>query len=187
MYYKIRVLNPKGGDCVNLEKYFQDNNKHLADVIGQVDYSPDQLNQMAVILYPDALIEKLSQALDKEPSLLIYELLLNENQENVVKITSEAELAESIRERIPYIYIPEPIRSEQSRLVNSVLSEKDRLGLELGSKGAISLFADIIYRLQMLFNKESKEFKDLKSKLRHYHLKVQDEKGSLLYEREEAY
>lgn len=181
------MLNPRGGNHVNLEKYFQDNNKRLADIIGQVDYSPEQLENMAVILYPEELIYKLSQALEKEPSLLTYELLQLENQGDVTKISSEEELAEAIRERVPYIYIPEPIRSEQSRLVNSVLSEKDRLGLELGSKGGINLFADMIYRLQMIFNEESKEFKDLKSKLRHYHLKVQDEKGSLLYEREQAY
>lgn len=187
MYYKLRLFYSKGGNCVNLEKYFQENNKRLSDVIGQVDYSAEQLENMAVILYPDELIEKLSQSLNKEPSLFIYELLLLENQEKIVKISSEEELAESIRKRVPYLYIPDPVRSEQSRLVHSVLSEKDRLGLELGSKGSINLFADMIYRLQMMFSKESKEFKDLKSKLRNYHLKVQDENGSILYEREQTY
>ena len=45
----------------------------------------------------------------------------------------------------------------------------------------------MIYRFQMMFNKESKEFKDLKSKLRRYHVRLQDASGHLIYEKEEVY
>lgn len=170
-----------------LKNYLIAHGKQLGDIIGQVDYSPAQLEQMAVILYPEDVLETIGRAIDQAPSQVLFELLALENEQQIIKVSSTEELAVAIKSQQPYIYITEPIRNENKRLVNSVLSEKDRLGLELGSGGGVNLLGEVFYQLQALFNDESEEFKELKSKLRHYYVKVQDEKGSLLYEKEATY
>lgn len=110
-----------------------------------------------------------------------------ENPKKVSDIGSKEELANAVKNQQSYIYIPAPVRTENSRLVNSVLSEKDTLGLELGSRGTVNILGEVIYQFQKMFNSESKEFKDLKSKLCHYRVKIHDESGSIIYEREETY
>lgn len=170
-----------------LKSYLTEHGKQLGDIIGQVDYSPAQLEQMAVILYPEDVLETIGRAIDQSPSQVLFELLVLENEQQIIKVAATEELAAAIKNQQPYIYITEAARNENKRLVNSVLSEKDRLGLELGSAGSVNLLGEVFYQLQALFSDESEEFKELKSKLRHYYVKVQDEKGSLLYEKEATY
>lgn len=170
-----------------LKNYLTEHGKQLGDIIGQVDYSPAHLEQIAVILYPEDVLETIGRAIDQSPSQVLFELLALENEQQIIKVAATEELAAAIKNQQPYIYITEAARNENKRLVNSVLSEKDRLGLELGSGGGVNLLGEVFYQLQALFSDESEEFKELKSKLRHYYVKVQDEKGSLLYEKEATY
>lgn len=170
-----------------LKRYLTKNGKKVGDVIGKVDYSEAQLEQLAVILYPEDVLETIGREVGKEMSQVLFELLSLENQQQIVEVFSAEELAAAIKKQQAYIYITEPARSENNRLVNSVLSEKDRLGLELGSSGQVNLLSEIFYQLQALFSNESKEFKTLKSKLRHYYVKIHDKNGSVLYEKEATY
>lgn len=170
-----------------LKNYLTEHGKQLGDIIGQVDYSPAHLEQIAVILYPEDVLETIGRAIDQSPSQVLFKLLALENEQQIIKVAATEELAAAIKNQQPYIYITEAARNENKRLVNSVLSEKDRLGLELGSAGSVNLLGEVFYQLQALFSDESEEFKELKSKLRHYYVKVQDEKGSLLYEKEATY
>lgn len=170
-----------------LEIYLQKNGRKIEDVIGQIDYSQAQLNNMRVILYPNEVFEVIGKVVEKNVSKVLFDLLTLEDSNQITEITSPEKLAEALKNRQPYIYISEPIRTENRRLVNSVQSEKDTLGVELGSRGVVNILAEGIYQLQKLFNKESKEFKELKSKLRHYQVKIHDQRGSILYEKEETY
>lgn len=150
-------------------------------------FSADELNNMPVLSYPDELLEAIGHLIGKDPSVVLYDLLVRENADKVVKIESREDLAQAVKERKAYIFIPASIREAEKGLVNSVMSEKDTLGVELGSAGTVNILAEIIYRFQMMFSKESREFKELKSKLRHYHVRIQDTSGHLIYEKVEAY
>lgn len=170
-----------------LGNYLKDYNVEVAGLLEKVNYSQSQLTNLTVINYPDSLIRLISERVHRSESSVWYELLKLENKQAVTKISNTEDLIEAVEERQAYIYIPEPVRSKQQRLVNSVLTEEDRLGFELGSRGTGNILAEIIYQLGMLLNKESRDFKRIKSKLRHYYVKVHDEHGSLLYEKEQTY
>jgi len=170
-----------------LEKYLQRNGTQLETIIEQVDDRETHINNIQIILYSDELLQVISQAVGKETSVVLFELLSLENTEAAVNISLTKDLIKAVNIRTPYIFIPEHVRSENSRLVNSVLSEKDTLGINLGSAGKATLFGEIIYQIQKIFSNDSKEFLDLKSKLRHYFVRIHDEKGTFIYERQQAY
>lgn len=170
-----------------LENYLEKHDKNIEDVSSQVAYSQRQLNNLAVILYPDKVLEVIADVVEKNLITVLYELLILEDPGKVSDIGSREELASAVKNQQAYVYIKDPVRTENSRLVNSVLSEKDTLGLELGSKGGVNLLGEIIYQFQKMFDSEDREFKDLKNKLRHYRVRIHDDGGSILYKREEAY
>lgn len=167
-----------------LEKYIKSHNESAGIVS---EYSEAELNNMPVLSYPDELLQAVGHIVGKDSSAVLYDLLVMKNPDQVVPIESREDLAEAVKDRKAYIFIPASIREAEKGLVNSVMSEKDTLGVELGSAGTANILAEIIYRFQMMFNKESKEFKDLKSKLRRYHVRLQDASGHLIYEKEEVY
>lgn len=167
-----------------IEQYIKAHNESAGIVS---EFSTDELNTMPILSYPDELLEAIGHIVGKEPSVVLYDLLVMKHPGKVVYVQSREDLAEAVKERKAYIYIPASIREAEKGLVNSVMSEKDTLGVELGSAGTANILAEIIYRFQMMFNKESQEFKELKSKLRRYHVRLQDASGHLIYEKEEAY
>ncbi len=169
---------------VLLEKYLQKQNSSAGIV---ADFSAEELDSIPIVSYPDELLQAIGEIAGKDPAVVLYELLTMKNKDEVVQVRSIEEFREAVWNRVPYIFIPEPFRSEQSRLVNSVMFEKDTLGVELGARGIANILADLIYRVQMKFSKDSPEFKELKSKLRRYHVRWQDKSGHLIYEREQRY
>lgn len=170
-----------------LAEYLKEHQLKQSEILRQVDYSENQLASLKVVQYPEKLVQLISQATAKSESMIWYELLEFENSEQITKVGHSDDLVDAIEAQHPYIFIPESIRQEQQRLVNSVLTEKDRLGFELGSQGTGNILAEIIYQIGQVFSKDSAEFKRLKGKLRHYYVKVHDESGSLLYEKEQNY
>lgn len=172
---------------MTLTNYVKDTTIDLDTLLSEVNYTHSQIANLNVISYPESLIEKLAKELGKSESLVWVELLKLENEKTITEISDFDQFVAAVEDRQPFIYIPEPFRSEQSKLVNSVLTEEDRLGFELGSRGTGNILEEIIYRVGMLFDKESPEFKRMKSKLRQYYVRVHDCNGSLLYEKEQTY
>jgi len=170
-----------------IEQYLNAHDVSLETVLTESREKRTDVKNMEVIQYPVTLLDSIGKKVRKDPSLVLYELLAMKNQEAVTRIDSREELAEAIKQRRPYIFIPAAIREAESELVHSVMAEKDTMGVELGSAGTANILAEIIYRFQMMFNSDSKEFKDLKSKLRRYHVRVQDQSGHLIYEKEQLY
>lgn len=170
-----------------LKKYLHTEEVAYEKILEKSGYSENQLAHLKVIEYPEELIWFVSQAVGKSESIVWYELLKLENNQNIIRINDSKEFVEAVDAQKAFIYIPEPIRQEQQSLINSVLTEKDRLGFELGSRGTGNLLAEIFYQIGRSLGKESSEFKRIKSKLRHYYVKVHDKEGSLLYEKEQTY
>lgn len=170
-----------------LTNYVKNTTVDLDKLLSEVKYSHNQITNLKVIEYPESLIENLAKELGKSESTVWVELLKLEDINAITEVKDFDEFVTAVENRQPFIYIPEPFRSEQTKLVNSVLTEEDRLGFELGSRGIGNVLEEVIYRVGMLFDKESPEFKRLKSQLRKYYVRVHDGKGSLLYEKEQTY
>lgn len=170
-----------------VENYLRKHNKTYHDIIETSDVNESQLINMQIILYPDEVLEQVGAKVNKDKSVVLYELLVSKNSEIVTKVQSRDDLLEAIKKRTPYIFIPESLRQEENRLVNSIMQDKDTLGFQLGSAGAGSIFSELLYRIQMSLSSESEEFKEIKSKLRRYHVRAQDKSGHLIYEKEQAY
>lgn len=170
-----------------LTNYVNNTTVDLDTMLSEVKYTHNQTTNLKVIEYPESLIKKLAKELGKSESTVWVELLKIENANAITEVADLDEFVEAVKNRQAYIYIPEPFRSEQSKLVNSVLTEEDRLGFELGSRGTGNILEEVIYQVVLLFDKESSEFKRMKSNLRKYYVRVHDDKGSLLYEKEQTY
>lgn len=170
-----------------LTNYLKDTIVDVDPMLSEVKYTHSQLANLNVIAYPESLIEKLAKELGKSESTVWVELLKLENANEITEVVDLDDFVAAVEKQQAFIYIPEPFRSEQSKLVNSVLTEEDRLGFELGSRGTGNILEEVIYQIGMLFGKESPEFKRMKSKLRKYYVRVHDDKGSLLYEKEQTY
>lgn len=170
-----------------LTNYVKNTTINLGDILSEVNYTDSQITNLNVIAYPELLIKKLAKEFNKSESTVWVELLQLEDANKIKEVKEFDEFIVAVENRQPFIYIPEPFRSEQSKLVNSVLTEEDRLGFELGSRGTGNILEEVIYRVGMLFDKESPEFKRMKNQLRKYYVKVHDENGSLLYEKEQTY
>lgn len=170
-----------------LTDYANNTISNLDDILTDVGYTYSQIANLNVIEYPGPLVKKLAKELGKSESTVWVELLKLEDINAITEVKDFDEFVAAADNRQPFIYIPEPFRSEQSQLVNSVLTEEDRLGFELGSRGTGNILEEVIYRVSMLFDKESPKFKRMKHQLRKYYVRVHDEKGSLLYEKEQTY
>lgn len=170
-----------------IKSYLDENNVNYSPLLAELTQNNLNTSRINVIDYPDSLLNKLSQLLKKDKSLILYDLLTLENDSAVTKISQEDDFGNAIYSKVPYIFIPSSIRNKIDSLINSVMTEEDRLGFELGSTGTVNILAEAFYQFQMLINKENKDYKQIKSQLRHYYMKENDETGSLIYIKEERY
>ena len=172
---------------MTVKQYVTERNLMLEPLLEAAKYSENQLAQLQVIQYPDVFVNELAKELNESPSKIWLDLLTLENPNQIIEIANREEFANAVEEQVPFIYIPDATRSDNHSLVNSVLTEEDRLGFELGSRGTGNILEEAIYQISLWFSKESPEFKRIKSKLRRYYVKVHDDGGTILYEREQTY
>lgn len=118
---------------------------------------------------------------------MLIDLLKKEKKSPVLTITSDEDLKQGLENQNPFILITPEYRKERSKLVGSVLSEKDLLGLELGSRGHIHIADSVINWAFNLFRSVSKDYKQLENKLRAYRLKANDKDGIVIFRQEETY
>lgn len=103
------------------------------------------------------------------------------------EVWNEDELLESLHNREFNILIKGKYNEKVKQLVKTRLSDTEMIGLELGSGGSVSLFAELIYVILNLFSEQSKIDKQLESKIRQYNFKLDDDKNILLYLRQLDY
>src|SRR5699024_10704679 len=103
-----------------------------------------------------------------------------DQQYNCLVINNSEELLAALENKEPSILIPQQFKSEF--LVNTQLpmSENEKLGFELGFRGAATLTDTTIFHLINWLSKDSKQQKRIDSKIRKYTLKKYNE-GLLLY------
>ena len=92
-------------------------------------FSADELNNMPIISYPDELLEAIGHILGKDASVVLFDLLVRENADKVIKVESKEDLARAVKKSKAYIFILASIREAEKGLVNSEVLEKDTLRL----------------------------------------------------------
>lgn len=170
-----------------LRNYLKENDINNDQFFNQIKYTESQLSNHTVINYDDDVIESLARTLMKNKSAVLVELLKKEKKSPLLTINSDEDLKEALDKKVPYLYITPEYREERRKLVGSVLSEKDLLGLEIGSQGRIDIADSVINWVFNLFSSESKEFKSLENQLRAYRLKASDRNGMIIYKQERTY
>lgn len=112
---------------------------------------------------------------------------MNHPELNYVEIQNEEELLLSLRRLDRCIAVKGEYEKEVEKLLNTKLSDLELLGLELGSAGLIHVAAEFFYRLINLYNKDSKIKKELKSRIRQYNSKFDNDHNLILYLRQLDY
>lgn len=80
-----------------------------------------------------------------------------------------------------YIIITEKFKQEFEEVSQIPLSENEKMGVNLGSRGMIAIFSEVFYQIGKLFSKDSNEQKKIESKLRSYTLKYATNNELVLY------
>ena len=167
-----------------LRLYLDQFNLSLQDVEEKDKHT---LSQKSVIHYSNDFLKSLSKAINKERSLILLDLLILEERQTVVKVSNDQEFIDAINDYATYIFIDPLYKEKRKKLVQSVLTEQDLLGFELGSRGGIHIMDSLFYWIMGHFGTDSKEYKVLENKLRRYRMKANDSEGALIYEQEETY
>lgn len=94
------------------------------------------------------------------------------------EVWNEEELLNKMNERKFYILIKGDFNEKVKDLLRSTLSDEELMGVELGSAGTVSLFAEIIYQILNKLSGKSKIDRTLESKIRQYNFKM--EQGNIL-------
>lgn len=94
------------------------------------------------------------------------------------EVWNEEELLEKMNKREFYILIKGDLNAKVKDLLKTTLSDEELMGIELGSAGSVSLFAEIIYQILNTFSGKSKMDRTLESKIRQYNFKIKN--GNIL-------
>lgn len=167
--------------------YLNEHKINCDSFFSQIGYTESQLSNLSVITYDDEVIAQLAQAMNKSKSTVWVELLSIESHTSIITVNSDEGLKEALENKVAMMYIPPEYKEKQSKLLGSVLTEKDLLGLELGSQGRIHIADSVINWVFNLFTSESKEYKWMENKLRSYRLKANDKNGLVLFRQENSY
>lgn len=103
-----------------------------------------------------------------------------DQQYNCLVINNSEELLAALENKEPSILIPQHFKSEFLENTQLPMSENEKLGFELGFRGAANLTATPIFHLINWLSKDSKQQKRIDSKIRKYTLKKYNE-DLLLY------
>lgn len=102
------------------------------------------------------------------------------------EVWNEEELLEKMNEQKFYILIKGEFNDKVKKLLRTTLSDAELMGVELGSAGTVSLFAELIYQILNKLSGKSKMDRTLESKIRQYNFKM-DNGNILLYLRQLDY
>nr|WP_300006223.1 hypothetical protein [Tissierella sp.] len=105
-----------------------------------------------------------------------------EKQNNYYEVSNKEKLLERMKERKDYILIKGDLKQDVKELLKTTLSDKELMGLELGSAGSIGISAEIFYQIFNYFSDKPKIDKKLESSIRQYRYKIEDG-DILLYHR----
>ena len=146
------------------------------------------ISQQLLATHKNKKVEKFSgkvliaiaDTLGKTPGDVLNELLALEQLNPAYEVYNPDELLAGLKAKYDYILIKGAYFKEVKQIMDSHLSENDRLGVELGGTGAISLLIYAIDIVKDLFSNSDKTQKEIDKKLNLYTVKKVTDEGLLL-------
>ncbi|WP_182201700.1 hypothetical protein [Paraliobacillus salinarum] len=109
------------------------------------------------------------------------------NITNYVEVNNSEELLTALTNKESYIVINKEYKQEFLNNTELPFTEKELMGLQLGSHGGAAIGGGLIFAIINFFSKGSKQQKKIDSKVRNYVLKGWKDDGLLLYLRQLDY
>ncbi|CQR47158.1 hypothetical protein BN1058_01449 [Paraliobacillus sp. PM-2] len=104
-----------------------------------------------------------------------------------VEVINAEELLTALNNKESYIIVKEEYKKEFLENTELPFTEKELMGLQLGSHGGAAIGGGIIFAIINFFSKGSKQQKKIDSKMRNYILKGWKDNELLLYLRQLDY
>lgn len=173
-----------------LDIYLQKNEKKRYDVYKETGISQQMLssvNKKNVSSYSVKTIQAIAKTVKKSEGTVLDELLRLENENAYFEVFNAEDLLLAFENKESYIVIKGEYKKEMEELAKSQLSETETLGLELGSAGLVTVFAEVIMQLVDLFINKNDDKRKIESQVRKYKYKKVNENEILLYLRQLDY
>ena len=157
-----------------IDIYLQRNNLEKSDIIEKFNISENLFSNYKnkkIENYSTEVIMTLAIALNKKPGEVLNELLSLEKENPSFEVFNFDDLLLALNEKYDLITIRGDYYNEIYKLMKGHLTEKEKLGLELGGAGTITILAYVIESIVDLFTKFSKKDVEIDKKLRRYKIK----------------
>ena len=166
-----------------LDFYLQKHNCKRYDVHKKTGISQQLLathKNKQIKQYSGKVLFAIADTLGKTPGDVLNELLTLERLNPAYEVYNPNELLAGLEAKFDYIIIKGAYFKEVKQIMETHLSENERLGVELGGNGAISLLISAIDKVKELFSHADKTEKEIDKKLNLYKVKKITDEGLLL-------
>lgn len=173
-----------------LDTYLQRNEKKRYDVFKETGLSQQMLasvNKKDVSSYSVRVIQAIAKTVGKSEGTVLEELLQIEQESPYFVANNAEELLLAFKNKETYILIKGDYKKEIDKIAKGVLTDTERMGVELGSAGGLTILAEVFYQIGTLFSNKDPEQKKIESKIRQYKFKRINENELLLYLRQLDY
>ncbi|WP_042351320.1 helix-turn-helix domain-containing protein [Bacillus massiliigorillae] len=162
-----------------LDLYLQKHNCKRYDVHKKTGVSQQLLSthtNKKIEKYSNKVIIAIADTLGKTPGDVLNELLMLEKEKPIYEAYNPDELMVGLHAKYDQILIRGAYYKEVRKIMDSHLSENERLGVELGGAGAITLLIYAIDVVRDLFSNADKLDKEIDKKLNLYKVeKISDD------------
>lgn len=157
-----------------LDLYLQRNHCKRYDVYKKTGVSQQLLathTKKKIEEYSTKIIIALSETLNKSPGKVLDELIALKIENPVFEAFNPSELLTGLNAKYDTIIVSGIYCNEIYKLMREQLSEKELMGMELGSAGLLTIFVYAIDAVRDHFSNDHNNDKDIEKKLKLYKIK----------------
>ncbi|MGN7400970.1 helix-turn-helix domain-containing protein [Cytobacillus praedii] len=154
-----------------LDLYLQRNHCKRYDVFKKTGVSQQLLSthtNKSIEKYSSKVIIAIAETLDKTPGDVLNELLLIEKEKPIYEAYNPNDLLVALKAKYDKIIIQGAYYKEVKKIMDTHLSDKERLGVELGSAGVLTILIYAIESVMDLFSNAEKIEKEIEKRLKLY-------------------
>ncbi len=173
-----------------LDTYLQRNEKKRYDVFKETGLSQQMLagvNKKKIGSYSVRVLQAIAQTVGKSEGEVLEELLLLEQENPYFEANNAEELLLAFKNKETYILIKGDYKKEIDQVAKGVLNDTERMGVELGSSGGLTILAEVFFQIGKLFSNKDADQKKIESQIRQYKFKRINDDELLLYLRQLDY
>ncbi|MUV36493.1 hypothetical protein JNUCC1_00295 [Lentibacillus sp. JNUCC-1] len=167
-----------------LEIYLLRNKKRRDHVVAETGISRDLLELAdpdRPSYIPAEAVRAIAETVGKTPKMVQLDLKNLEREEGYKIVYDAPDLLSALEEKEPHIIIRGEFKDIFKETYQQPLSDTEQMGMDLGSGGFIRFFGDAFYRIFNLYDEDTKQKKDIESKVRKYTIRPLSEQELLLY------